>query len=74
MSSSAWNEEFKVADGSYSVSNIQNYFEYIIKKQETVTINPSIMIYVTKIENRFTFRIKIVYYFERLMPETMKLR
>ena len=32
------------------------------------------MIYVTKIENRFTFRIKIVYYFERLMPETMKLR
>ena len=31
------------------------------------------MIYVDKIENRITFKIKTGYYFERLMPETMKL-
>ena len=32
ISASAWNEEFELADGSYSVSDIQYYFEYIIKK------------------------------------------
>ena len=45
------NEEFQLPDESYSVSDIQNYFEYILKKHETVTNNPSIMIYVNKIEN-----------------------
>ena len=38
-----------------------------------VTDNPSIMIYVNKIENRVTFKIKIGYYFARLSPEKMKL-
>ena len=31
------------------------------------------MIYVNKIENRITFKIKIGYHLELLMPETMKL-
>ena len=53
-----WNEEFELPDALYSVSDIQNYFEFIIKKHETVTDNPSIMIYVNKIENRITFKIK----------------
>ena len=44
-----WNEEFELPDGSYSVSDIQNYFEYIL---ETVTDNPSIRIFLNKIENR----------------------
>ena len=26
-----WNEEFELPDGSYSISNIQDYFEYILK-------------------------------------------
>ena len=39
----------------------------------TVTDNPSIMIYVNKIESRITFQIKTGYYFNLLMPETMKL-
>ena len=43
-----WNEEFELPDGSYSVSDIQDYFEYIIKKYDTVTDNPSIIIYVNK--------------------------
>ena len=29
-----WNEEFKLPDGSYSVSDIQDYFEYILKNIE----------------------------------------
>ena len=35
--------------------------------------NPSIRIYVNKIKNRITFKIKNGYYLELLMPETMKL-
>ena len=68
-----WDEEFQLADRSYSVSDIQDYFEYVLKKHETVTENPSIMIYVNKIENRITFKVKSRYYLELLTPETMKL-
>ena len=42
------NEDFELPDGLYSVSDIQDYFEYNLKKQETVTDNLSIMIYVNK--------------------------
>ena len=73
ISCPTWNEEFELPDGSYSVSDIQDYFEYIIKKHETVTEDPSIMIYVNKTENRITFKIKTGYYLELLTPETMKL-
>ena len=44
-----------------------------MKKHETVTDNPSIRIYINKIENRITFKIKTRYYLELLTPETMKL-
>ena len=43
-----WNEEFDLPDDSFSVSDIQDYFEVIIKKPETVTDNLSIRIYVKK--------------------------
>ena len=43
ISAPTWNDEFELPDGSHSVSDIQDYFEYILKKQ-TVTDNPSIMI------------------------------
>ena len=46
-----WNEEFELPDGSYSVSDIKDYFEYIIKKHETVTDNIPMRIYVNKIKN-----------------------
>ena len=32
------NDEFNLRDRSYSVSDIQDYFEYIIKKHETVIL------------------------------------
>ena len=60
-------------DGSYSVSDIQDYFEYILKKHGENIDNPSVKIYVNKIENRITFRIKHGYSLELLTPETMKL-
>ena len=52
---STWNEKLELHDGSYFVSDIQYYFEYIISKREKVTDNPSMRIFVNKIENRITF-------------------
>ena len=65
--------EFELPDGSYSISDIQDYFEYTLKKHSENLDNPSIKIYVNKIENRVTFKIKTGYYLELLTPETMKL-
>ena len=45
-SAPTWNEKFKLPDGSYSVSDIQDYFEYIFKKHRESTNKPSILIYV----------------------------
>ena len=68
-----WNDEFKLPDESYLISDIQDYFEYILKKHNENVDNPSIKIYVNTIENRITFKIKNGYYLELLTPETMKL-
>ena len=68
-----WNDKFELPDGSYSVSDIQDYFEYILKKHGENTDKPSVQIYVNKIENRVTFKIKNGYSLELLTPETMKL-
>ena len=32
ISAPTWNQIFELPDGSYSVSDIQDYFEYILKK------------------------------------------
>ena len=73
ISAPTWSEDFKLSDGSYSVSDIQDYFEYILKKHSESVDNPSIRMYVNRIENRITFKIKNGYYLEFLTPETMKL-
>ena len=67
------NGKFDLPDGSYSVSNIQDYFEFILKKHETLAENPPIQIYPNKIKNRIVFKIKTGYKLELLTPETMKL-
>ena len=72
ISAPTWSEEFELPDGSYSVSDIQDYSEYILKKHSESVDNPSVRIYVNKIENRITFKIKNGYYLELLTPETMK--
>ena len=73
ISAPTWNDEFELPDGSYSVSDIQDYFKYILKKHGENTNKPSVQIYVNKIENRITFKIKDGYSLELLTPETMKL-
>ena len=60
-------------DGSYSISDIQDYFEFIIKKHETLTENPPVEIYLNKIKNTIVFKIKTSYKLELLTPETMRL-
>ena len=73
ISAPTWNEEFTLPDGSYSISDIQDYFKYILNKHGENTDKPSIRIYVNKIENRITFKIKDGYSLELLTKETMKL-
>ena len=62
-----------MSDGSYSVSDVQDYFEYILKKHRENFDNPPVKMNVNKIENRITFRIKNGCSLELLIPETMKL-
>ena len=52
-SAPTWNEEYELPDGSYVISDIQDYFEYILKKHVEKTIYP-LRIYINKIENRIT--------------------
>ena len=68
-----WNDEFELPDGSYSVSDIQDYIEYIIKKHETLTIIPPIHVYINRINNRLVFKIKDGYKLELQRPEQKKL-
>ena len=73
ISAPAWNDEFNLPDGSYSVSDIQDCFEYIIKKHETIADNPPIQIYVYKIKSRSFFKIKVGYKLELLSEKAMQL-
>ena len=73
ISTSTSNETFDLPDGSYNISEIQDYIEYIIKKHETTDENASILIYANTINNRIVFKIKSRYKLELLSKETMKL-
>ena len=57
-SAPTWNDKFELPDGSYSISDIQDYFEYISEKHGEDIDKTSIQIYVNKIENRVTFKSK----------------
>ena len=56
ISAPTWNDKFELPDGLYSVSNIQDYFEYSLKKIGENIDKPSVKIYVNKMENRITFK------------------
>ena len=73
ISAPTLNDTFDLPNSSYSISDIQDYFEFIIKKHGTLTENPPIQIYPNKIKNRIVFKIKTGYKLELLTPETMKL-
>ena len=68
ISAPTWNHEFELTDGSYSASDIKDYFKYIILKHEAGSDNCLKTLYVNKIENKITVRIKTGYYFEFFMP------
>ena len=72
ISAPTWNDTFDLPDGSYSISDIQDYFEFFIKKQQTLTENPPIKVYPNKIKNRLIFKVKTGFKLELLSPETMK--
>ena len=58
MSAPIWSDEFELPDGSYSISDIQDYFEYILKKHSESVDNPPIEIFVSRNENKIRFKIK----------------
>ena len=62
-----------IARWLYSVPDIQDYIEYVIKKYETLTTTPPIHVYINKIHNRSVLKIKGGYKREFQTPETMKL-
>ena len=73
ISARTQNEAFDLPNGSYSIDDIQDCLEFIIRKHETLTENTSIQIYPNKIKNRIVFKIKNGYKLELFTPETMKL-
>ena len=73
ISAPTWDDKFELPDRSYSVSDIQDYFECVLKKHGEDIDKQSVQIYVNKIENRVTFKIKNQYSLELLTAEAMKL-
>ena len=73
ISAPTWEDTFDLPDGFYSIDDIQDYFEFIIKKHKTLTEVPLVEIYPNKIKNRIVFKIKTGYKLELLTPETMRL-
>ena len=66
ISAPTWNDNFELPDGSYSASDILG------KHGEDID-EPSVHIYLNKIENRVTIKIKNGYSLELLTLETMEL-
>ena len=56
ISAPTWNEEFELPDGSYSVSDIQDYFEYILKNMRQLLIIHSLKTNLNKLKNRIMFK------------------
>ena len=73
ISAPTWNDKFWITWWIIFCIRYHDYFEYNLKKHGENTDKPSVQIYVNKIENRVTFKIKYGYNLELLTPETMKL-
>ena len=73
ISAPTWNYKFDLPAGSYSISDIKNYFEYVVKKHETMMDNPPVQTYTNKIKNKIVFTITTGYKLDSLSPETMRL-
>ena len=51
ISAPTWNDEFGLPDGSYSISDIHDYLEYIIKKHGTIAASPPVQINSNKVKD-----------------------
>ena len=68
-----WDQTFNLPDGSYSIEDIQDYFEFIIKKHESLPDNLPIKISPNRLINRIVFKIKSGYKLEALSENNKKL-
>ena len=73
ISAPTWNDNFDLPDGSCSVTDIQDYLEFIIRKNEILTKNSPVQIYPNKIKNRIVFKVKTGHKLELSYSETMKI-
>ena len=73
ISAPTWNDTFSLRDGSYSIADTQDYFEFTIKRHETLTETLLIQICPNKLKNKIVFKMKTRYKLETLTPETMRL-
>ena len=73
VSAPTWNDIFGLPGGCYSIEDIEDYFEFIIKKDETLTENPPIEIYTNKTKNMIIYKKTNKYKLELLSLEPMKL-
>ena len=70
QSTPTWNDKLKLPDRLHSVSDIQDYFEYIIKMYEKLANSPSVRMYI---ENWIAFITKTENHFELVIPKAKKL-
>ena len=73
ISGPTWNDKFELPGGSYSVSDIQDYFQHVLKKHQEKNDNLSVKVYVNQRENRIIFKIKNGCSLELLTPQKTKL-
>ena len=73
ISGQTWNDKFELPGGSYSVSDIQDYFQHVLKKHQEKNDNLSVKVYVNQRENRIIFKIKNGCSLELLTPQKTKL-
>ena len=59
ISAPTWNDKFELPDGSYSVSGIEDYFEYILKKHGENIEKLSVQIYVKKLKIGLHLKLKV---------------
>ena len=53
-----WDETFHLRDDSYYITDIQDHFEFMIKKHETLTEDPPVQIYPNKVKKTIYFQNK----------------
>ena len=59
ISAPTWSEEFELPDGSYSISDIQDYFEYILKKHSESVDNHQLEYTLIKLKIELRLKLKM---------------